>query len=248
MKNGGAAEHVRSKETTFYGGERAVYMLLADHPHFVEQVATIRKRYGVPRGGFTDGEKAFHWEHDGRHRAPKVRKDAEGLIADFSIKITFQSEARFFAYDYILSPRIVANLLPLPADMSKKDAEKTVASVGRHKIGARLIETTTDIETSKHQFKANAFYLEITDHTTTRDVEALLKKTLKRRKDTRPFTMPKPQEKARMAWLMKTKGATNQQTADAIFRTYGTRLTPQQIPLYESRYAKALSILRPMKR
>lgn len=235
MKN----EYVLTKDKTASDGELATYMLLADHPHFVEQVAIIRRRIGLPREGFVDGQRAYDWEHANNTNKRASWDAAAQLVSEFNIKNAFRSDARFFTNSYILSPKIVANLLPSP-----NGAER----ITRHKIGARLIKTNVDIESDRYNFKSNALYLEITDQTSTRDIDAALKKAQMSKKDMRPFAMPKPTAKARLTWKMRVEGATNQQVANEIYKRFGTRLTPQQVPLYAGRYEKALRVLRPLKK
>lgn len=240
---------VRSKHTTVWDGERALYMLLADHPAFVDGVAMIRKRLGIPQDGFTDGQKAFEWAHATKSNKNELRDATEKLLADFSVKPAFRSEAKSFAYDYTLSPKIVENQLPLPKDMSDEDVEETIERVGRHKIGAQVIQTGGDVESRKYEFKANALYLEITEHTSLEDVTTLYKHAAKRKKDMLPFAMPKVQAAPRYAWQLfsaKQKNKmSNSQIAKAVNAEFRVRLTPQHVPSYAARYQNALQTLKP---
>jgi len=240
---------VRSKHSTVWDSERALYMLITDHPAFVVGVAGTRKHLSIPQSGFTDGQKAFDWEHANKSNRSALLGAVEKLLADFSIKTTFRSEAKFFVYDYTLSPKIVENQLPFPKDMSDEDIEDTIERVGRHKIGAQVIQTGADVESRKYEFKANALYLEITQHTTLEDVTTLYKHATKRKKNMLPFAMPKVQAAPRYAWQLfsakKKNKMSNSQIARAVNAEFGVRLTPQHVPSYAARYEKALQTLKP---
>ena len=240
---------IRSKHQTVWDGERALYMLLADHPVFVDGVAKTRKHLGIPQSGFTDAQKAFDWAHANKSNKSVLRDAIEKLLADFNIKSAFRSEAKFFAYDYALSPKIVENQLPLPKDLHPVQVEEIIKRVGRHKIGAQVIQTHGDVESRKYQFKANALYLEFTEHTTWRDAEIALMHATKRKKNALPFAMPKVQVAPRYAWQLfsakKKNGMSNSKIAEAVNAKFRVRLTPQHVPSYAGRYEKALRILRP---
>jgi len=239
---------VRSKEKTVSESERALYMRLSDHPYFVEGLSKVRRNIGIPYNGFADSQRAFEWEHADKFNKKKLWGAIERFIAEFRIKTAFRTDVKFFVYGYALSSKIVQNQLPLPLWLPDFEKEGTIKQVGRHKIGARLIKTGKDIERNKYQFKTSTTYLEITDHTNSRDVSAVMKEVTKRRKDLRPFAVPKPQAQARLAWQLRIKGATNQQVANEINRQFGVHLKPQHIPLYRERYEKTLRQLKSFSR
>lgn len=135
---------VLAKDKTFSSSERSLYMLLADHPHFIRGIEVARKKLLIPRQGFTDGQSAFNWEHLVKNNKDLARVAADALIADFNINSVFLTEARHFTYDFLLSPKIVSNRLPLPSEWSARDKQEVTASVSRHKIGARTIGVRHD--------------------------------------------------------------------------------------------------------
>jgi len=225
-------------------------MLLADHPYFSENVIKIRKQLHIPQNGFTDGQQAYRWEHADKKQKEKLRTATNNLIANFAgIKDALQSEARFFAYDYTISPAIVRYKLPFPDDWENLHREEATRSIGRYKIGVRLFKTESDVERRKYQFIANALYLEITNLTTKRDIDEIAKLVTIKKKDQRPFALPKPQVARRYTWqLFSTKAEnkmSNSQIARAVNERFRTRLTPQHVPSYAKEYEKALKKLKP---
>jgi hypothetical protein len=237
-------EYVKSKEKVFTDGQRSLYSLLVDHPHFQKGVKQIRKQLKIPTQGFSEGEKAFLWEHGTKEAKRKLWGLMDTLIGDFSIPKTYTTEARLFAYDYILSPSIVNNLLPLSDSYTKLQKEKIIESVSRHKIGAAVIQTGIDIELNKYQFKANATYLEIDEHSTERDLLNAYRKVSKNKQKKSAFKLPKPQEKTRFVWLLKREGLTNQEIASLFNKKFNTNITLTQVPTYAKRYEMALSKIR----
>jgi len=227
-------------------------MLLADHPYFASGVVQIRKRLGVPRSGFTDAQRAYLWEHSRKGRKEALRVAADKLIADFSgIKDALRWEARLFAYDYMISPVLVRYKLPFPDDWDGERRSDTIVSAGRYKIGARLIKTVPDVERRKYQFVSGALYLEITNLTTKRDIDAIAKEATKKKKDQHPFEMPKPQAARRYVWQLfsakKKNKMSNSQIAKAVNDRFRVRLTPQHVPSYAKEYERALQKLKPFR-
>lgn len=237
---------IRSKEKTAAEGERATYMLLADHPHFIEGVAKVRRRMGIPRDGFTDRQRAYEWEHADHFNKKELWDAVEKLLADFKIKPAFRSDVKFFACDYVLAPKTVENLLPLPSDLSDFE-EETIRQTSRRKIGARVIQTDTDRERYKYQFKSNALYLEITDQTNTRNISAALTAARKRRKDLKPYTVPKPEAIARRVWLLTMNEMPDKEIAERISVEFDRSFPYNDVPVYRKRYKDALQELRPLE-
>lgn len=253
MKKGNAGvvsttstDTVLSKEKTVSDGERATYMLLADHPYFIEGLAKVRRRMGIPREGFTNGERAFEWEHTDKFNKKELWDVMEKLVAEFTIKSAFITDVKFFVYGYALSPKIVENQLPLSAWLPNK--EETIKQVGRHKIGAKLILTGKDIERSKYQFKTNALYLEITDQTTVRDVSTVMKEATKRKKDLRPFAVSKVEAVARRVWHLKKEKISDKNVAKLISQELGRPFGDDEVPAYHKRYRDALQELKPFSK
>lgn len=241
---------VLSKEKTVSDGERATYMLLADHPYFIEGLAKVRRRMGIPREGFTNGERAFEWEHADKFNKKELWAVMEKLVAEFTIKPAFITDVKFFVYGYALSPKIVENQLPLSLWLPdfEIEIEETIKQVGRHKIGARLILTGKDIERSKYQFKTNALYLEITDQTTVRDVSAVMKEATKRKKDPRPFAVSKIEVVARRVWHLKQKNISDKNIAKLISQELDRPFADDKVPAYHKRYRDALQELKPFSK
>jgi hypothetical protein len=237
-------EYVTTRDKVFTDGQRSLYTLLVDHPYFQNQVVHLRKIFNVPSQGFEDGEKVFLWSHTDKNRERDFWKSVEVLLSDFEIPKIYTSEAKFFVYDYILSPVIVRHLLPLDDTYSKKQKEKIIDGVSSHKIGAAIIRTGLNVEETKYQLKANALYIEIDEHSTERDLLSAFRKVSKNKNKRSSFKLPKPQEKARFVWMSKRDNLSNQKIAKAFNIKFGTTLTLNQVPTYAKRYEKALGKLR----
>jgi len=240
-----SVDTVPSKERTVSDNERALYMHLIDHPYFIAGVAHIRKQLDIPEEGCPDGQQAFDWEHATKSNKGKLRAVAEKLVAEFNIKPLFLHEANLFAYDYVLSPKTVWYLLPLEG-WSKKEQKEILREVGRHKTGARVIQTKKDLEFNKYLLKADTVYLEIAPHTVLRDLQAAWKHIARRKKDLRPFAISKTQAIARRAWRLAMEGKKDSTIARQINDEFGTTFVYSDIGVYRHRYKKTLDKLKPV--
>lgn len=239
-------EHLTTKDKKFIDGQRSLYTLLVDHPYFQDNVSKLRKKYEIPSKGFDNSQKAFEWESAVKTRKDKFWQEIEALIYKFAIPNVYGSEARFFAYDYILTPERVRYLLPFSESMSKEMKERIIEGVSRKKVGASIIRTGNDAEQHKYQFRAQCIYIEVSDFTTERDLLTAFRKIKKNEKKQSLFKLPRAQEKARFVWLLKQKKLTNQKIADAFNSEYQTNIPATKIPLYVKRYQEALSTIRPL--
>jgi hypothetical protein len=240
-----SVDTILSKDRTVSDNERALYMHLVDHPHFIAGVEKIRTQLGIHDGGCVDGQQAFDWEHANKSNKNALRSATEKLVSDFSIKPLFVHEAELFTYSYALSPKTIWYLLPLEG-WSKSEQQEIVREVGRHKTGARVIQTNKDLEFNKHLFKADTVYLEIAPHTVLRDLQAAWKKIAKRKKDLRPLAISKTQTIARRAWRLAMQGKKDPNIARQINDEFGTTFVYSDIGVYRHRYKKALDKLKPI--
>jgi 5-formaminoimidazole-4-carboxamide-1-beta-D-ribofuranosyl 5'-monophosphate synthetase len=67
-------EHITTKDKKFIDGQRSLYTLLIDHPHFQDKVKKIRKQIEIPTKGFGNSQKAFDWESQDKTKKELLTK------------------------------------------------------------------------------------------------------------------------------------------------------------------------------
>jgi hypothetical protein len=144
------------------------------------------------------------------------------------------------------APSFEAPLLPFSDSTNKELDEQVIEGVSRKKVGASIIRTGTDVEEHKYQFRANCTYIEISDHSTERDLLSAFRKIKQNEKKQSRFKLPKQQEKSRFVWRLKRAKLTNKKIADEFNLKYKGRITATHIPLYVKRYTDALCTVRQM--
>lgn len=239
-------EYIFSDEKDYLENESTLYLLLLDHPFFIENVKKIRNKFCINDNGFTEPKDAHYWRYENMERKHKYIKQVQDLAMSFQIKQAFRSRVIFFIEDYILCEKLIERLLPRIVDDSEDDSiEKSSEQVITKKVGAKIIKADKDREINKYLFTPEKTYIEISNETTSRDIDEVFKIITERKKERYRYTIVKSGLIAREIWHAAQNGFKHSEICSLINTKYEKNITIENIAVYKKRYKNALERLRP---
>lgn len=211
----------KNPQEIFYESTQKLFRLLSNHPYFLSEMTKLRSKYKLPYKDITDIQKLLVWQHDNKEVRNKIVHDRklEALLVTFLIPKELQKATLGFMYDF------------LPTD--------NIITASSYETGLNVIKVTENEKTI--ELNPNYLYLEITPHTTIREIKDRWKKIVDSRKEIRGYGIPSTSKIEERVWKLYQQG----KGTDEIVKTIGSiRYGYNEVLALKNNYKKALFKLR----
>jgi hypothetical protein len=214
----------KNPQEIFYESTQKLFRLLANHPYFLAGISKLRKKYKLPYTEITDIGKLLAWQQDNKEKRRKIISDTtlDELLADFKIPSEFRPATKHFACDFTMTNSLITSSM--------------------FDTGLNVIKPTE--QKKLLLMNPSSVYLEITPHTTFREVKDRWNEIVEGRKEIRNYGIPATSKIEEQVWKLSVEGMTTQQIAEKLNKESGTRYIYNEVSAFKNRYKKALSKLK----
>ena len=215
----------KNPQEIFYESTQKLFRLLSHHPHFLAGAGKLRSKYKIPFEDITDISKLLVWQHNHKKQYDKLVSDEElsKLLADFKIARELQRATGKFMLDYIQTNNLITTSI--------------------FDNGLNVIRASDDRKIL--ELKPDCIYLEITPHTTVREIKDRWKNIVGGRKEIREYGIPATTKIEERVWELYEQGLETNEITPLIKKEFHLRVSGYSETLkLKSNYKKALSKLR----
>jgi hypothetical protein len=174
-------------ENPYIENRSKLISLFLDHPYYIEQVATLKKKLESNDVPTDDKQKAFLWEHNNSKKVEVLRGQVKKLISEFDFNVVYRGDMELFTYEYIICP-------PRSKNMPRENVPSLL-----------IVDTDENKDINAHLISSEGRYVQIFDWTTLKDIQENWSE-IRKKENEKTLEIDVGDELLKLLWQLKLSG------------------------------------------